>query len=228
MAKNNKKEYDISGMHCASCALTVEKNIAKISGVKKANVNFATQKATIEGSVDDDKVVDVVKKSGYGAMPAGMDHSHEGISRASEIKKERNLFILSLILSIPVFVLAMVLMDHSYQSRVIQALLAGVVQFYIGFRFYRGTFYALKNKTANMDTLIAMGTSAAYLYSLATTFVIKGDVFYETSALLITFVVFGKWLEARAKGKAGEAIKKLMGLKAKTARVVRDGKEEDI
>ena len=106
--------------------------------------------------------------------------------------------------------------------------MAGLVQFYIGWRFYRGTYYALKNKTANMDSLIAVGTSAAYFYSLATTFLIPGEVFYETSSLLITFVILGKWLEVRAKGKAGEAIKKLMGLRAKTARVVKNGQEIDV
>lgn len=233
--KIKKKSYDIVGMHCASCALTIEKNLAKIAGVRKANVNFATQKAVVEhdwGQDADKKVVESVKQSGYEARPtaAGDDEmaEHSQQVRENEIKKERNSFILSLVLSLPILILAMVLRDISWQSRVIQSLLAGIVQFYVGWRFYRGAYWAAKNKTANMDSLIALGTSAAFLYSLATTYLIEGEVFYETSALLITFVVLGKWLEARAKGRAGEAIKKLMGLAAKTARIVKDSKEMDV
>ncbi len=229
----NKKEYDISGMHCASCALVIEKKLQKLSGIKNVNVNFAVEKATIEydddNNIDDNKIMAAVKDSGYGATPVNAEtREHESISKKSEIKKERNLFILSLVLSLPIIVLSMILRDESFNSQVIQTLLAGIVQFYIGFRFYRGTYYALKDKTANMDSLIAIGTSAAYFYSLATTFLIEGQVFYETSALLITFVVLGKWLEARAKGQAGQAIKKLMDLGAKTARVLRDNQEVDV
>lgn len=230
MAK--KKEYDISGMHCANCALTIEKKLQKIPGVKSVNVNFAIEKASVEydsDKINDQEIIKAVKDSGYIAAATdnktSHDHDHAKMLKEAEINKEKNLFILSLVLSLPVLVLAMILKDMSFNSRVIQALLAGIVQFYIGFRFYRGTYYALKDKTANMDSLIAIGTSAAYFYSLTTTFLIEGEVFYETSALLITFVIFGKWLEARAKGKAGEAIKKLMSLSAKTARVLRNDQE---
>lgn len=228
-------KYNISGMSCASCALTVEKNLQKLPGVKNASVNFTTQKAAVDydcKDCDEQKIIATVKKSGYKASPTtgnkADEFDHEQNKRAKEIKKERDLFILSLILSIPVVILSMVLRDVSFISKVTQFLLAGMVQFYVGFRFYRGTYYATKNKTANMDTLIAVGTSAAYFYSAATTYLIEGEVFYETSALLITFVVLGKWLEARTKGKAGEAIKKLLGLQAKTARVERDGQELEI
>lgn len=231
----NKKEYSISGMHCANCALTIEKKLQKIPGVKSVNVNFAVEKASVEydgEGIDDSEIIKAVKDSGYSATTSDQNadhgHDHAKMLKEAEINKEKNLFILSLALSLPVLVLAMILKDMSFNSRVIQALLAGIVQFYIGFRFYRGTYYALKDKTANMDSLIAIGTSAAYFYSLTTTFLIEGEVFYETSALLITFVIFGKWLEARAKGKAGEAIKKLMSLSAKTARVLRNGQEIDL
>ena len=228
-----KKEYKISGMHCSSCALRIEGSLKKLPNVRGANVNFATEKASIEYDGDgpgDSEVVDAVKNEGYKAEVAGDGGGEEAqnTTRDAEIQKERNLFILSIVLSLPILVLSMVLHDASYTSRMTQFLLASIVQFYVGFRFYRGTFYAAKNKAANMDTLIAVGTSAAYLYSVATTFFIEGDVFFETSALLISFVVLGKWLEARAKGKAGDAIKKLLGLRAKTARVIRNGKEEDI
>src|SRR3989344_1177153 len=226
-----KKDYSIAGMHCASCALTIEKNIKKIPGVKNISVNFPLERATVEyvGDGLDEKIMTVVKDSGYQATPVDDQiNNHESISRELEIKKERNLFILSLVLSLPVLILAAILRDKSFNSYLTQAFLAGLVQFYIGWGVFRGTFYSLKNKTANMDSLIAVGTSAAYFYSLATTFLIPGEVFYETSSLLITFVILGKWLEVRAKGKAGEAIKKLMGLRAKTARVVKNGQEIDV
>jgi len=226
-----KKEYQISGMDCASCALTIEKSLKKLPGVSNANVNFATEKANVEydgKKVDDDHILKSVEKSGYKAITieAGhdMEEKHENAKEQKTIK-ERNSFILSLVLSIPIVVLSMVLMDHSFQSRVIQSLLAAIIQFYIGFRFYKGAFAALRNKTANMDTLVAIGTSAAFFYSIATTYFIQGDVFYETSALLITFIVLGKWLESRTKGKASESIKKLLHLQAKTALVLKDGKE---
>jgi Cu+-exporting ATPase len=235
MSEDNKvkKQYNISGMHCASCALVIENNLKKLPGVTNAGVNYATQKATVEydcQDCSDQGVIKTVQQSGYKAELAaeGDDFEHIQKVKIKEVNKERNLFILSLALALPVVILSMVLKNMSFSSRLIQSILAGIVQFYIGFRFYRGAYYAAKNKTANMDTLVAVGTSAAYFYSLATTYLITGDVFYETGSLLITFVILGKWLEAKAKGRAGEAIKKLLGLQAKTARVVRDGKEADI
>lgn len=222
-----KKTYPIKGMHCASCALVIEGNLKEAQGVKSAVVNYNTEKATVEFAedVNDELVTQVVKNAGYEVRKDPMpEHGMEGHDHHTmEANQERNQFLLSLVLSIPVVILSMVLMDKSQTSLLVQALLATIVQFVIGWRFYRGTWYGLKNKTANMDTLIAVGTSAAYLYSLASTFLLEGEVFYETSALLITFVVLGKWLEARAKGKTSEAIKKLLQLQATTARVKREG-----
>lgn len=221
-----KKTYPIKGMHCASCALVIEGNLKEAQGVKSAVVNYNTEKATVEFAedVNDELVTQVVKNAGYEVRKDSMpEHGMEGHDHHTmEANQERNQFFLSLALSIPVVILSMVLMDKSQTSLLVQALLATIVQFVIGWRFYRGTWYGLKNKTANMDTLIAVGTSAAYLYSLASTFLLEGEVFYETSALLITFVVLGKWLEARAKGKTSEAIKKLLQLQATTARVKRE------
>ena len=226
----SKKIYKIQGMHCANCALTIEKNLSKLDNVKTANVNYATEKATVEfkGKEDKKQILKTVKDSGYQAESVKAEAKEPARMEMEEVKKERNLFILSLILAIPVVILSMVMRDAGMTSKVIQALLAGIIQFYVGWRFYKGAYYALKNKTANMDTLIALGTSAAFFYSIATTFFTRGDVFYETSALLITFVMLGKWLEARAKGQTGEAIKKLLGLQAKTAIVERAGKEVNI
>lgn len=235
--KTTKQQFQITGMHCASCALLIEKEIKKIPEVKNVNVNYATQKAVVDfdGQLDSEKVLKAVEKAGYkaGVIQEGDhqglgSHEHHRLQQEAEIKKERNYFLISLLLSLPVFVLSMILMNKSLVSLVVQSLLAGVVQFFIGARFYRGFWQGLKNKIANMDSLIAIGTSAAYFYSLATTYLMAGEVFYETSALLITFVVLGKWLEAKTKGKTGEAIKKLIGLQAKTARVVREGQELDL
>ncbi len=222
-----KKTYPIKGMHCASCALVIEGNLKEAQGVKSAVVNYNTEKATVEFAedVNDELVTQVVKHAGYEVRAQiTPEHGMEGHDHHTmEANQERNQFLLSLALSVPVVILSMILMDKSQTSLLVQALLATIVQFVIGWRFYRGTWYGLKNKTANMDTLIAVGTSAAYLYSLASTFLLEGEVFFETSTLLITFVVLGKWLEARAKGKTSEAIKKLLQLQATTARVQRNG-----
>jgi len=241
MPEIKKQQLDIAGMHCASCALTIEKKLQKTPGVKSATVNFATEKASVQYDCDQCSEADIkkaVKDAGYqvretekGGEKHQMrmsEHDHSAMVKDEEMKKEWNLFLLSLILSIPILALSMVLADKSAISLYVQALLAGIVQFYVGARFYRGTYYGLKNFSANMDTLVAVGTSAAYFYSLYSVIAGRGEVFFETSALLITFVMLGKWLEARAKGKAGQAIKKLLKLQAKTARVERDGQEKQV
>lgn len=240
MAEIKKQNFDLSGMSCASCALTIEKKLKQTPGVKNVAVNFATEKAKVEydcAKCSQEQIVQAVKQAGYKAMPemsaeehAKMGHTghdHSAMVREQEMIKERNNFLLSLILTLPVVILSMVLMNKSQISLLVQLVLSGVVQFYIGFRFYRGTWYGLKSFSANMDTLVAAGTSAAYFYSLVSVFR-GGEVFFETSALLITFVVLGKWLEARAKGRASTAIKKLVKLQAKTARVERGGKELEV
>ncbi len=234
MKKNNiiKKNFLIEGMHCSSCALSIENKIKKIKGVKSVVVNFATQNSRVEfeENLDKERILEVIKKLGYSASEKdySSEYNLENTIKKSEIQKEKSYFFLSLLMSLPILFLSMFLMSSSFENKVIQSILAGFIQFYIGARFYRGAYFAAKNKSANMDTLIALGTSAAYFYSLATTYFIGGEVFYETSALLITFVILGKWLENRAKGKAGDAIKKLMKLQTKTARVERSGVEKDV
>ena len=240
MSEIKKQSLGISGMHCASCALTIEKKLNKQPGVKSATVNFATEKASVEydyAKCSEEKIIQTVKDAGYQATPIMMDddksmshgeHDHAAMLRENEIKKERNIFIISLVLALPILILSMALKNMSFYSLITQVILATIIQFVIGWRFYRSTYYGLKNFSANMDTLIAIGTSAAYFYSLYSLIRGGGEVFFETSALLITFVILGKYLEARAKGRASQAIKKLMGLRPKTARVIRDGQEFDI
>ena len=164
--------------------MVIENNLKKLSGVKKANVNYATEKATVETeeNINEEIIIKAVKDSGYAAEKINTEmagHDHNSRMKMEEIKKERNYFIISLILSLPVFWLAMMMGEMSFINKVVQSILAGVVQFYIGFRFYRGAYYGLKNKTANMDTLVAVGTSAAYFYSLFTTYFISGEVFFD-------------------------------------------------
>src|SRR3989338_8946065 len=146
-----KKDYSIAGMHCASCALTIEKNIKKIPGVKNISVNFPLERATVEyvGDGLDEKIMTVVKDSGYQATPVDDQiNNNESISRELEIKKERNLFILCLVLSLPVLILAAILRDKTFNSYLTQAFLAGLVQFYIGWGGFLGAvFFLLKKNT---------------------------------------------------------------------------------
>lgn len=227
----------ISGMHCASCAQKIELTLKKLNGVKNANVNFATERATVEFdenlmSIDD--IYRVIEKLGYGVIKEVERKEiidREKIVRENEIKNLKRLFLISLIFSIPIFIISMPLTwlnVHVPYQNFILLLLATPVQFIVGYRFYRGAFAALKSRTANMDTLITIGTSAAYFYSLFITFfpnILGEHVYFETAAIIITFVILGKWLEAITKGKTSEAIKRLISLQPKTAIIIRNGKE---
>jgi Cu+-exporting ATPase len=233
-----KTTIPISGMHCASCAQRIETTLKKLKGVVKANVNFATERATIEfdeSLISEDEINNAIEQLGYKVIKE-VDHEEvidkEKEVREKEIKTLKSLFILSLLLSIPIFLIAMPFewlgIKVPYKN-IVLLLLATPIQFVVGYRFYKGAFSALKAKNANMDTLIAIGTSAAYFYSLfVVLFAFSEHVYFETSSLIITFIVLGKWLEAKTKGKASEAIKKLIGLQPKTAIVVRNGKEIEI
>jgi len=236
LGTNNMKklELQISGMHCASCAAIINKALSKAKGIKESNVNFSTSKATLsfdETQISEEELINIVKDKGYKAsLSTGEDDfkKHE-LMQKKEIKNLRNKFILSLFFAIPAFIIGMVFMwldiTIPYQDYILWAL-ATPIQFYVGWQFYKGTWAALKNRTANMDTLIALGTSAAYFFSVyVVLFNPELGQYFETSAILITLVIMGKLLEAVAKGKTSEAIKKLMGLSPKTATVIRKGKE---
>ena len=251
----------ILGMTCSSCAMVIEKTLAKVSGVVSAVVNLAAETATVgfdPALVGVDDLIAAVKNAGYDAVlkvePTAGGVPAEDVQRIAQQKHqrhERNLFVLSLVLSLPLLALMVPSImdsvsvgtatwlattfggawDPMIVFKYIGFALATPVQFIAGAQFYKGFYHALKRRTGNMDTLIAIGTSAAYFYSLAATFIPAlhaEPVFYETAALLITFVILGKLLEAHAKGKTSDAIKKLMGLAAKTARVVRGGAETDV
>jgi P-type Cu+ transporter len=238
-----KAEFDIIGMTCAACAARIEKGLNKMEGVAIANVNLALEKATIEFNPSEIAVADIiakVEKLGYGAHQKEEDGEPED-HRVKHIKDQQRKFIISVILSLP---LLWTMVGHfSFTSFLyvpdflmnpwMQLILATPVQFIIGKQFYVGAYKALRNGSANMDVLVAMGTSAAYFYSLYQAIVTAGThhvphLYFETSAVLITLILLGKLFEARAKGRSSEAIKKLMGLQAKTAIVIRDGIEKEV
>jgi len=230
----------ISGMHCVSCAQKIESTLKKLDGVVNANVNFATEKATVEfdeNVINENEINNAIEQLGYKVIKE-IDHEakefvdKEREKREKEIRNLKTLFILSSILSIPIFILSFpewFKIAFPYQN-IILLILATPVQFLVGYRFYKGAFFALKAKTASMDTLIAVGTSTAYFYSVLVTLTptFGNYVYFDTSAIIITFVILGRWLEAITKGKTSEAIKKLIGLQPKTAIVIRNGKEIEI
>jgi Cu+-exporting ATPase len=222
----------ISGMHCQACALSIEKVLSSLKGVKEVSVSFANEQALVEFDPKKTSLKEIKEKVsllGYEVIESkGEKVSIEEQRKAQEreVKLLRKLFLFSLGIAAPTVIITFFL-DFPLK-KIALFFLATPVQFGPGMRFYRSAFYALKNKTANMDTLIALGTSAAYFYSFFTTFFFKGPVFYETAVLIITFILLGKFLEARAKGKTSEAIQKLLEISPKKARVLRNGKEIEV
>lgn len=225
-------------MHCASCSQLIELTLRKTKGVQSASVNVATERAHVEF---DETAVDVptleaaVKKVGYGAqeLKAGGADA-ERVERDKDMAATKQKFFIALVLSIPVVILSMGMYvwegieDVPYRSW-LQLVLTTPVMFWCGWQFFTGFWGALRARTANMDSLIAIGTGAAFLYSVFVTLgVIEGELYFEIAAILIMFVLLGKWLEARAKGKASEAIRSLMQLQAKTAIVVRNGQDVEV
>ncbi|EJQ12510.1 copper-translocating P-type ATPase [Bacillus cereus] len=239
---SDKAEFTVSGMTCAACANRVEKRLNKLDGVNKATVNFALESATVDFNHDEVNVNEMksaITKLGYKLEVKPDDQDASTDHRLQEIERQKKKFIISFILSFP---LLWAMVSHfSFTSFIylpdmlmnpwVQLALATPVQFIIGGQFYVGAYKALRNKSANMDVLVALGTSAAYFYSVYLSIQSIGssehmtDLYFETSAVLITLIILGKLFEAKAKGRSSEAIKKLMGLQAKTATVVRDGTE---
>jgi Cu+-exporting ATPase len=229
-----KTDFDIKGMHCASCAALINRSLSKTDGVTEANVNYATAKALViydESKLSDSELIKIVHERGYDAFvnDGKIDVEKKEEEQKAEIKKHSDNLILGLVFAVPAFILGMVFMLLGVMvpyADFILFLLATPVQFIVGSGIYRSFWVALKTRTANMDTLIAIGTSAAYFYSVYAIFFNPSlGQYFETSAIIITFVVLGRYLEARAKGKTGEAIKSLMQLSPKVATVIRNGEE---
>ncbi|MCB5236083.1 heavy metal translocating P-type ATPase [Niallia circulans] len=239
-----KLELDISGMTCAACATRIEKGLNKMTGVNKATVNLALENATIEynpASIVPDELIGKISKLGYEATRKESKQVTVN-QKEAEFERQKRKFIFSMILSLPLLwamvghfsFTSFIYVPDLFMNPWVQMALATPVQFLVGKQFYIGAYKALKNKSANMDVLVALGTSAAYFYSVYLSFESLGHfghpvgLYFETSAILITLIILGKLFETKAKGKSSEAIKKLMGLQAKTAVVIRDGEQMEI
>jgi Cu+-exporting ATPase len=237
-------------------ARRLEKALAKLEGVLSATVTYASEKARVKyvpTIISQAEIRRAVAAAGFEALELGGEaEDAEAQARQREIDTQRHLLLVGLAFTLPLFILSMskdfgllpaFFYAPDYQKMYLMMgmypgawwfnwlllVLATPVQFYVGWQYYVGAYKALRNGSANMDVLIALGSSAAYFYSLPITFGwLDGHVYFETAAVIITLIKLGKFLEARAKGRTSEAIKKLMGLRAKTARVVRDGVEAEI
>jgi Cu+-exporting ATPase len=236
----DKANFKITGMSCAACANRIEKGLNKLPGIYSASVNLVGEKAAVEydsREITIEQMKAKIDSLGFTAhdLTDNKDRNQEKQVKEAEVSRQRFRLILSAVLSFPLL-WAMVLhffgimgsVGHLLNNPYLQLILATPVQFVAGRQFYRGAYAALRNGSSNMDVLVALGTSAAYFYSIAN--VVRGatELYFETSAILITLIILGKLLEATAKGHTSEAIKALMGLQAKTARVIRNGEEIDV
>jgi len=306
MSNSKQIILPVTGMTCANCVATVERNLKKVDGVQFASVNLSSERATVEldpAAAGLSDLIDRIQRSGYGIATGEADlliqrmsddndariieratqeldgvvdvhvsyaterariryiptivsqaeirkavnaagfqvvetgvgaEDAERAAREAEIAEQRRLLIIGLVFTIPLFIISMardlnilpMAIAHAPWVNWIMLALATPVQFYVGGQYYVGAYKSLRNGSANMDVLIALGSSAAYFYSIFVTLgFIPGHVYYETAAVIITLIKLGKYLEARAKGRTSEAIKKLMSLQAKTAKIIRDGEE---
>ncbi|HID30396.1 MAG TPA: heavy metal translocating P-type ATPase, partial [Desulfobacterales bacterium] len=241
---NATVEFPVTGMTCANCAMTIERTLNnKVPGVLQASVNFAAERAFVEyipTMTNIDEMIGAIEKAGYGAIRPGEmveGEDAELIARKAEIANQTRKFIVGILLTTPLFFFSMGrdfgllgLWSHVAWMDWLFLALATPVQFYTGWDYYTGGWKSLRNKSANMEVLVAMGSSVAYFYSFALLLYppLGRHVYFETSAVIITLIKLGKMLEARTKGKTGGAIRKLMGLRPKTASIFENGKEKEI
>ncbi len=231
----------ITGMDCVNCAANVSRALERVDGVLDVNVNFATEHAlvTLAAGVPRSSLVAAVEKAGYNVVQAEDEaelEDAEQAARQAEIRHNVQRVLIGALFTLPLFVLSMGRdfglwgeWAHAGWVNVLFWALATPVQFFVGREFYVGAYKSLRNGSSNMDVLVALGSSVAYFYSVIVTLgAIGGHVYFETSASIITLIATGTLLESIAKGRTSAAIKKLMGLRAKTARVIRDGQEIDI
>ncbi len=241
-------ELPLLGMTCANCASTIERRLNKSDGVLEATVNYATNKASVTyapGVTTRAELAAVVRRAGYDVVDSGdgeVMEDAEAAAREAEIHHQQKRLLVGLIFTVPLFVLSMArdfgllgAWSHEPWVNWLFLALATPVQFYVGWDYYVGAYKSLRNGSANMDVLVVMGSSVAYFFSIAVMIALAmgstalgTHVYFETAAVIITLIVLGKLLEARAKGQTSEAIRKLAGLQAKTARVERDGMTIDV
>ncbi len=215
-------DLDIEGMTCAACAARIEKVLNRQEGVTKAGVNFATERASVslaDPGLDVQALIEAVERAGYGAKPRGEDgdpHSAERIYRRR--------VVLAAILTVPAVILGMGFGSQRWAMATVWALVTPV-QFYAGWTFIASAVQKARRLDANMDTLVAIGTTSAYVYSAWAFLAGRDDAYFEIAAAVVTFILLGKYLEAGARGRASAAIRSLLELGAKQARVLRDGEE---
>jgi len=239
-----KVEFPVTGMTCANCAANIERALnKKVSGVVSASVNFASERAAVEyipGVATLQDMVNAIEAAGYGVISPeeiSEEEDAEQLARQAEIRDQTRKFIAGVVFALPLFMLSMGRdfsligpWSHAAWVNWLFWALATPVQFYTGSDYYINGFKSLRNKSANMDVLVALGSSVAYFYSLVVLlFPTTGDhVYFETAAVIITLIKLGKMLEARTKGKTGSAIRKLIGLQPKTAYIIKDGEEIEV
>ncbi len=238
-------ELPITGMHCANCATTVERNLKRREGVIDAVVNYATERATVTYNPDlvgRAGLIQTVEEAGYGVIQQDESSAPEAAedaeqaARRREYEHEKRRLLVGVVFTLPLFLLSMArdfgllgMAAHAAWFNYLLWALATPVQLYVGWDYYVSSYHALRNRAANMDVLIALGSSVAYIYSVLVTLrLLPGHGYFETAAAIITLIVTGKLLEARAKGNTSQAIRALMNLQAKTARVLRGGQEVDV
>ncbi|MCL6584809.1 MAG: heavy metal translocating P-type ATPase [bacterium] len=243
----SKVSIPIAGMHCINCALNVEKRLRRLPGVLHASVNFAAEQAQVEYLPDQATVEGIAKaieEAGYRPLVAAAGTSEEEAdnaeqaARKAEIRDQSRKFLVGLIFTLPLFILSMArdfgllpaVLSHAPYINWLLWLLATPVQFYPGWDYYRGGWKSLQSASANMDVLVALGSSAAYFYSVFLLLFprLGQHTYFETSAMIITLIKLGKMLETRAKGRTSEAIRRLIGLRPKTAAIIIDGKEREV
>ncbi|MGJ9381575.1 heavy metal translocating P-type ATPase [Salipaludibacillus sp. CF4.18] len=227
-------DLSIEGMTCAACSARIEKVIGKLDGVKEVTVNLTMERGKVRytpGLIDEETIIKRIEKVGYSAKRHRENEEGKKNKKDKLVKKQQFLFLFALVFSIPLFITMIdhfsnaMLLPHWLMNGYVQWALATPVQFYAGLQFYKGAYKSLRGGSANMDVLVAMGTSAAYFYSVYLVTLGEVNLFFETSAIIITLILLGKLLEAKAKGSTSEAIKTLMGLQAKKATVIRNGEE---
>lgn len=227
--KNDKADvseisFNIIGMSCANCSLAIEKAFKKVQGINSSSINLPLEKGfvTFDNKVFDEQgILDIVKQAGYGASVEDKDDLEFA-------GKEKFRFWFAFCLTLPMVVIMHSKVFGMAQTNYIMFVLASLVQFVSGRAFYEGAYYSIKNRGANMDVLVSLGISAAYFYSVFSLFFLDPvkHTFFDSSAMLITFIMIGKMLEANAKGRTGQALKKLLALNADTARILEKGKEK--
>jgi len=236
-SKDNALILEISGMTCASCVRRVERALSRVEGVETASVNFAaeTARVTLATDVPVERLIAAVEKAGYEARKAQPAEDREA-TRASHARRTLTTLILGAIIGVPTIILAMgmdiadiTINDDHQLTGWLLLLLATPIQFGLGWRFYKGSYTSLRHLNPNMDVLVALGTTVAYLYSAWVVVADTGEnMFFDVSVAVLLFITMGKYFEERSKGEASSAIRQLLGMAAKSASVVRDGQEIEL